>query len=99
MARVAAAKRRIERLVFADGSFVEGSITQFAPTPQQPAGLDYRLAYIAADGTVLVLYDNQGGHSPHRHIEGERILYQFFDADRLVDDFLADVARLRERGR
>jgi hypothetical protein len=51
--------RRIERLVFADGSFVEGTITQFAPSREQPLGIDYRLAYIAKDGTVLVLYDNR----------------------------------------
>jgi hypothetical protein len=90
-----AATRRIERLVFADGSFLEGTITQFAPTPQRPAGVDYRLAYVAADSTVLVLYDNQGGHSPHRHVKGKRELYAFADVDRLLGDFLADVARVR----
>jgi hypothetical protein len=47
--------RRIERLVFEDGSFLEGTITQFAATPEQPAGLDYRLAYVGADGAVLLL--------------------------------------------
>ena len=90
-----AATRRIERLVFADGSFLEGTITQFTPTPQRPAGVDYRLAYVAADGTVLVLYDNQAGHPPHRHVRGKRNLYELADVDRLVSDFLADVTSVR----
>ena len=90
--------RRIERLVFADGSFLEGTITQFQATPQQPAGADYRLTYIAADSTVLVLYDNQAGHPPHRHVRGKRESYQFADVDRLVSDFLADVASVRSSG-
>jgi hypothetical protein len=93
--RTPATTRRIERLVFADGSFQEGTITQFPPTPQRPAGVDYRLAYVATDSTVLVLYDNQGGHSPHRHVRGKRELYEFVDVDRLLSDFLADVASVR----
>ena len=87
---------RIERLVFADGSFLEGSMTQFRATARQPAGIDYRLAYIAADGTVVVLYDNQAGHAPHRHIRGRREPYELASIDRLVDDFLADVDRVRK---
>ena len=93
--RAPATTRRIERLVFEDGSFLEGTITQFAATPEQPAGLDYRLAYVGSDGAVLLLYDNQGGHPPHRHVRGRRGPYTFADVDRLVDDFLADVVRLR----
>jgi hypothetical protein len=93
--RTPSTTRRIERLVFADGSFLEGTITQFAPTPQRPGGVDYRLAYLAAAGTVLVLYDNQAGHSPHRHVRGKRESYEFTDADCLVSDFLLDVARRR----
>lgn len=97
--RALATTRRIERLVFEDGSFLEGTLTQFAPTPKRPAGLDYRLAYIDADGVVLVLYDNQGGHAPHRHVSGRREAYTFTDVDRLLDDFLADVTLLRGRAR
>lgn len=93
--RTPSTTRRIERLVFADGSCLEGIITRFAPTPQRQAGVDYRLAYVAADGTVLVLYDNQAGHSPHRHVRGKRESCEFVDADRLVGDFLADVACVR----
>ncbi|MBI4517858.1 MAG: hypothetical protein HY699_18785 [Deltaproteobacteria bacterium] len=85
--------QRIERLVFADGSFLEGTITQFAPS--QPIGFDYRLVYLASDGTVLILYDNQGGHAPHRHIKGTREPYRFVGIDQLVDDFLNDVEGIR----
>jgi len=92
-----ATTRQIERLVFSDGSFLEGSIAEFAPSAGQPAGIDYGLAYLAVDGTVLVLYDNQGGHAPHRHIRGKREPYAFVGIDRLVDDFLVDVRRLRKR--
>jgi hypothetical protein len=95
--RTPSTAQHIERLVFADGSFLEGTITQFQATPQQPAGVDYRLAYIAADSTVLVLYDNQAGHPPHRHVRGKREPYEFADVDRLVGDFLADVASVRSR--
>lgn len=90
------AGQRINRLVFADGSFLEGSITQFAPTAQQPSGIDFRLAYVAADGTMIVLYDNQAGHAPHRHVRGRSEPYEFTSVDPLVDDFLADVERLRK---
>ena len=87
--------RRIDRLVFADGSFLEGSITQFPAAGRQPAGVDYRLAYVGVDGSVVVLYDNQAGHPPHRHVRGSRQPYEFSGVDRLVDDFMADVARCR----
>lgn len=50
--------------MLADGSFLEGAITQFTASPEQPLGVDYRLAYVAEDGTVLVLYDNQGAIVP-----------------------------------
>lgn len=71
-------KQRIERLVFEDGSFLEGTIAQFDPTEQHPEGVDYRLAYVAADGSLLILYDNQGEailHTGTRRRRGSPIAF------------------------
>ena len=43
----------------------------------------------------LVGYDNERGRGDHRHIEGEEQPYSFSTPERLIDDFLADVRRLR----
>ena len=46
-------------------------------------------------GQRLVDYDNERGRGDHRHIEGQEQPYSFSTPERLIDDFLADVRRLR----
>lgn len=52
----------------------------------------YRLAYIV-EGECVLRYDNGSGKGDHRHIGGKETTYVFVSVDRLLDDFLADVAR------
>jgi hypothetical protein len=40
-----------------------------------------------------VSYNNERGKGDHRHIGNLEVLYKFVTVDRLIDDFLADVAR------
>lgn len=64
------------------------------PNLQQPEGVRYRLALIrASEKMPAVLYDNHHPKGHHRHIEGVEEPYQFVDVDRLIADFIADVAR------
>ena len=54
----------------------------------------YRLAYVVEDECVL-RYDNESGKVDHRHMGGNETTYAFVSIDQLLDDFLADVARLK----
>lgn len=40
-------------------------------------------------------YDNERGKGDHRHIEGREEAYAFTSVEQLIEDFLADVRRLR----
>jgi hypothetical protein len=47
-------------------------------------------------GEVVLLYDVHRGKPHHRHVRGEEAPYQFVNEDRLLDDFLRDVALILE---
>jgi hypothetical protein len=68
-------------------------------TPDRPDGLKYRLYYGLADGTCLVRYDNESGKGDHRHYRGREQPYRFLSVEALVQNFVADVAKLRKEGR
>lgn len=51
----------------------------------------YRLAYVVERKCVL-RYDNEPGKGDHRHLGARQTPYAFVSVDRLLDDFLADVA-------
>ena len=53
--------------------------------------LKYRLAYVVG-GECVLRYDNEAGKGDHRHVGGKEMRYVFVSVDRLLDDFLADVA-------
>mgnify|MGYP003502962432 CR=1 FL=1 len=53
--------------------------------------LKYRLAYVV-DGECVLRYDNEAGKGDHRHLGAKEMPYVFVSVDRLLDDFLADVA-------
>lgn len=54
----------------------------------------YRL-YYGYPGHRLVGYDNERGKGDHRHYHDEQGSYKFTTPEKLLDDFLADVARAR----
>ena len=43
----------------------------------------------------LVGYDNERGKGDHRHFEGREEPYSFTTPEALIEDFLADVKKLR----
>ena len=53
--------------------------------------LKYRLAYVV-DNECVLRYDNEAGKGDHRHVGTKEMRYVFVSVDRLLDDFLADVA-------
>jgi hypothetical protein len=53
--------------------------------------LKYRLAYVV-DSECVLRYDNEAGKGDHRHVGTKEMPYVFVSFDRLLDDFLADVA-------
>ncbi|MGH8363378.1 MAG: toxin-antitoxin system TumE family protein [Gammaproteobacteria bacterium] len=81
------------KTLLASGAVVEMVIWKLpAAEPERPHGFKYRLYYGRA-GRRLVSYDNERGKGDHRHIGGLEMPYQFVTVDRLIDDFLEDVAR------
>jgi hypothetical protein len=54
----------------------------------------YRLFYGRA-GLRLIGYDNERGKGDHRHLGQSERPYEFEGWEKLIDDFLAEVAALR----
>jgi len=86
------------RDVVGGGRFLqEVRISSFPPTSELPEGIRYSLCLVdLASGEVLLLYDVHRGKSHHRHLRGKETTYGFEDEDKLLDDFLRDVARIVE---
>ena len=84
------------RFVYGDGSIREMVLWEL---PEKLKGclhrFKYRLYYGRADGICLVRYDNERGKGNHRHIEGNEEPYIFRNVEKLVNDFLADVDKVR----
>lgn len=84
-----------DRMDYPDGAILE--MTMWAvPEPVQGSqhSLKYSLFY-GRPGQRLVGYDNERGKGDHRHIEGTELSYGFTTPEALINDFLADVKRLR----
>jgi hypothetical protein len=84
-----------DKQVLPDRSIVEMKIWEL---PESARGSKHRLKYslfYGAPGRWLVAYDNERGKGDHRHIEGKEEAYNFSTPERLIEDFLADVRRVR----
>jgi len=87
-----------EKFIYADGSIREMVLWRLPQkSPDRPHGLKYRLYYGLADGTCLILFDNETGKNDHRHIRGKEQHYRFKNVEKLVADFLSDIENARER--
>ena len=60
-----------------------------------PTGNSARLKETLRLQRRLVGYDNERHKGHHRHLEGKEEPYSFSTPERLIEDFLADVRRLR----
>jgi hypothetical protein len=84
-----------EKRRFDDGATLEMKIYVVrTPVRGSQHQLKYSLFY-GKDGLRLVGYDNEKPKGDHRHYGGVEEPYKFSTVDRLMADFLRDVAALR----
>ncbi len=84
-----------DKYVYADGANREMVIWRLPETDsERPHGLKYRL-YYGFPGKCLVRYDNERGKGDHRHDGDQEIPYTFISVEQLIQDFRADIERLR----
>jgi hypothetical protein len=84
-----------DKQVLPDGSIVEMRIWEIqSSAPGSRHRLKYSLFY-GRPGHRLVGYDNERGKGDHRHVQSEETPYSFKSVEQLIEDFLADVRRLR----
>jgi hypothetical protein len=84
-----------ERRLYDDGAIMTMRIMEVA-SPVRPSMhlLKYSLFY-GYPGARLVLYDNERGKGDHKHVRGQEERYRFVSVERLIEDFIADVLRIR----
>lgn len=87
------------RIVYSTTAFAELVLWQLAkPLAGCTHRFKYRLAYVVG-GTCVLRYDNEAGKGDHRHYAGKERAYGFSDADKLIADFQADIARWNHENR
>ncbi len=86
---------RKRRVTHAD--FIEAVVWELAqPMSGSLHSFKYRLAYVVC-GKCVLRYENESGKGDHRHAGKKEKPYDFVSVDQLLDDFLADVARWKEK--
>jgi hypothetical protein len=89
--------RHIKRR-FDDGMILEMVLWEVPnPVPGSKHGLKYSLFY-GNENARLIGYDNEAGKGDHRHYGAFEQPYCFTTAERLLEDFLADVRAVRRPG-
>jgi hypothetical protein len=84
-----------EKVRYDDGAIREMVIWRLPVSDaERPHGLKYRLYYGRA-GQRLVGYDNERGKGDHRHFRGVETAYRFVSVERLIANFLEDIAKVR----
>lgn len=83
-----------DKVVELDGGIIEVKIWALVPTSDRPHGYKYSFVYIR-NGQRVVGYDNSEGKGDHRHYGGLEVPYRFTSIERLVEDFLGDVGRIK----
>lgn len=83
-----------ERHVLSETAFAELVVWR-VPVPVRASRHEfrYRLALVV-DGTCVLRYDNETGKGDHRHVGEKEYGYRFRDAERLLEDFWADVEEM-----
>jgi hypothetical protein len=86
-----------ERLDFDDGAVAEMVLWRVRePVPGCRYSYKYRM-YYGMEGKRIIGYDNERGKGDHRHRQDHQEPYRFTTVERLIGDFLADVAKERVR--
>jgi hypothetical protein len=83
--------------IYDDGAIVEMKLW-LLPNPARGSKHPFKYSlFYGRDGLRLIGYDNEAGKGDHRHYESQEEVYQFTTPEKLVADFLADVAAVRRR--
>jgi hypothetical protein len=94
------AQTKAERVFFDKTEFDDGMIREIVvwrlpePVPPSVHLFKYRLFYGRA-GERVIGYDNERGKGDHRHVGPVEEPYTFAGWEKLIEDFVADVAALR----
>ncbi len=90
-----------EKLIDETGGITEFRIWQVPKSTEYPEGIRYSCAYVPpGEDQPAVLYDVHRGKLHHRHVEGIEDPYRFTTVRQLLEDFRADVDRIKTaRGR
>jgi hypothetical protein len=84
-----------QREEFDDGAVLEAVLWEVPePVPGSAHRFKYRL-YYGYPGRPQVRYDNERGKGDHRHVGRIQASYRFRTPEKLIEDFLADVAARR----
>ena len=84
-----------DRKDYPDGAIVELTIWQVPkPVMGSTHNLKYSLFY-GYPGQRVVGYDNERSKGDHRHLADQESPYAFTTVEALINDFLADVKKLR----
>lgn len=87
---------RHTRLRDSEGGLIEVKLWSVPATSDKPHGFKYSLAYIV-DRKRVIGYDNGERRGDHRHYGNREEPYTFLSIDKLILDFLYDVAKWREK--
>lgn len=79
------------------GNIVAMVIWRIPPTTERKHGLKYRLHHGSPEGLCYVRYDNEYGKGDHKHVGDQEEPYSFETVEKLIADFLKDVA-VHEKG-
>lgn len=84
-----------EKKIYRDGAILQMRLWA-VPSPVRGSthGMKYSLFY-GRPGVRIVAYDNEAGKGDHVHRDGVETAYVFVSVERLVADFLAEVAARR----
>jgi hypothetical protein len=89
-ARLIFYRKNIER----NGDIVEMRIWRVQSSKRMPSGMKYSLVYIS-EGKRIIGYDNAEGKGHHRHYKNKEFAYDFQDVGNLIQDFYADVEKVK----
>lgn len=84
-----------DKYIYSDGAIREMVLWRLPQRESaRPHGLKYSLFY-GYPGRSLVRYDNERGKGDHRHYGELEQLYTFVSVEQLIQDFRADIERIR----
>jgi len=84
-----------DKFIFEDGAIREMIIWQLPKADDERLHrLKYRL-YYGFPGRCLIRYDNEKGKGDHYHFGTEELIYGWVSVEKLIADFMRDIALLR----